>query len=296
MAFRKKNKTRELVVPKLTLDSLHKNMATKFMDKRKSLTELKSELAELTKKITTLKALPEFLSPIPNVKLQTEVWSLEEEYKKVESEIKKIESKTYEKEYLIKTGKILNQYYKLLDKEKELTVETSKRDFLSSETVRDVTMNSKQDIVNLLDTPITTLNREETSGEKAKKQQANRKLKKKDILDWLGINNGEMDGDNELDKQKLYNQYMKIIDPSFVPQCEDELELFDICNHCHSEMLLNHNSGVLNCKNCGNIEKIIVDSDKQSHKEPPKEMTSFSYKRINHLNEILSQFQAKETT
>ena len=43
-------------------------------------------------------------------------------------------------------------------------------------------------------------------------------------------------------------------------------------------------------------EKIIVDSDKQSHKEPPKEMTSFSYKRINHLNEILSQFQAKETT
>lgn len=43
-------------------------------------------------------------------------------------------------------------------------------------------------------------------------------------------------------------------------------------------------------------ERIIVDSDKQSHKEPPKEMTSFSYKRINHLNEILSQFQAKETT
>ncbi len=89
---------------------------------------------------------------------------------------------------------------------------------------------------------------------------------------------------------------MKIIDPTFVPQCENELELFDICTQCHSEMLLNHNSGVLNCKSCGNIEKIIVDSDKQSHKEPPKEMTSFSYKRINHLNEILSQFQAKETT
>lgn len=295
MAFRKKNKTRELVVPKLTLDSLHKNMATKFMDKRKSLTELKRELAELSKQITTLKTAPVFLSPIPNVKLQTEVWSLEEEYKNIDSEIKKIESKTYEKEYLIKTGKILNQYYKLLDKEKELTVETSKRDFSSTETAHDVAVNSKHDIVNLLDTPIAILNRAETSGEKAK-QQANRKLKKKDILDWLGINNGELDGDNELDKQKLYNQYMKIIDPTFVPQYEDELELFDICTHCHSEMLLNHNSGVLNCKNCGNIEKIIVDSDKQSHKDPPKEMTSFSYKRINHLNEILSQFQAKETT
>lgn len=298
MAFRKKNKTRELVVPKLTLDSLHKNMATKFLEKRKSLVELKGVLIELTEKIKKMKANPEFASPIPNVKLQTEVWALEEEYKHVESEIQKIESKTYEKEYLIKTGKILNQYYKLLNKEKELIVETSKRDFSNDESESTTNIKPKPDIVNLLDTPITTINKEEITGDKSNKTQpqANRKLKKKDILDWLGINNGEHDGDNEFDKQKLYNQYMKIIDPSFVSQCEDELELFDICTHCHSEMLLNHNSGVLNCKNCGNIEKIIVDSDKQSHKEPPKEMTSFSYKRINHLNEILSQFQAKETT
>jgi len=89
---------------------------------------------------------------------------------------------------------------------------------------------------------------------------------------------------------------MKIIDTNYVPVYEDEFELFDICTSCHSEMVLNHNAGMLNCNNCGMTERIIVDSDKQSHKEPPKEMTSFSYKRINHLNEILSQFQAKETT
>lgn len=284
MAFRKKNKTRELIVPKLTLDSLHKNMSTKFVEQQKSVAELRQELLALSSKIKQLKNAPEFQNPIPNIKLQTEVWALEEQCKKIATEIKKIESKTYEKEYLIKTGKILNQYYKLLDKEKEMTEETSKRDFFNGNIEQPDDQNT---IVDLLDAPINS---------QQKLTQANRKLKKKDILDYLGINNGGHGDDSELDKQKLYNQYMKIIDPTFVPQYEDELELFDICTHCHSEMLLNHNSGMLNCKNCGNIEKIIVDSDKQSHKEPPKEMTSFSYKRINHLNEILSQFQAKETT
>jgi hypothetical protein len=284
MAFRKKNKTRELIVPKLTLDSLHKNMSTKFVEQQKSLAELRQDLFELSSRIKHLKNIPEFQNPIPNIKLQTEVWALEEQCKNIENEIKKIESKTYEKEYLIKTGKILNQYYKLLDKEKEITEKTSKRDFFNGNNEQSYDQNT---IVDLLDAPINS---------QQKQNQENRKLKKKDILDWLGLNNGANGDDSELDKQKLYNQYMKIIDPTFVPQYEDELELFDICTHCHSEMLLNHNSGMLNCKNCGNIEKIIVDSDKQSHKEPPKEMTSFSYKRINHLNEILSQFQAKETT
>ena len=50
------------------------------------------------------------------------------------------------------------------------------------------------------------------------------------------------------------------------------------------------------CEDCGFEEPIIVDSDKPSYKEPPKEVQFFSYKRINHFREILAQFQAKETT
>ena len=41
---------------------------------------------------------------------------------------------------------------------------------------------------------------------------------------------------------------------------------------------------------------ILIDSDKPSYKEPPKEVQYYSYKRINHFNEWLAQFQAKETT
>jgi FMN phosphatase YigB (HAD superfamily) len=40
----------------------------------------------------------------------------------------------------------------------------------------------------------------------------------------------------------------------------------------------------------------LIENDKPSYKEPPKEISFYAYKRINHFREILSQFQAKEST
>ena len=42
--------------------------------------------------------------------------------------------------------------------------------------------------------------------------------------------------------------------------------------------------------------KYLIDNDKPSYKEPPKEISFYAYKRINHFKEIIAQFQAKETT
>ena len=44
------------------------------------------------------------------------------------------------------------------------------------------------------------------------------------------------------------------------------------------------------------VDYIVIDSDKPSYKDPPKEISYFAYKRINHFNEWLAQFQFKETT
>ena len=71
---------------------------------------------------------------------------------------------------------------------------------------------------------------------------------------------------------------------------------YNICEHCNKELLMYNNEGLLICNNCGLQEKILLDFDKPSYKNPPKEITSFCYKRINHLNEFLAQFQAKEST
>jgi hypothetical protein len=358
MAFRKKNKTRENAPPKLTIDSLHKNMTAVFAEKQGTQVQLTQQRTVLAKKIAELKKQPGFQALIPDVRLQAQVWDLESQITALDKELAAIKTKTYERDYLIKTGKILNKYYKLLNKEKEITEEISKIDFQKkhaggigckmqySSQSQIISCNSKPNTTNTTNT-INTTNTNTTnttikpmSGLVSKEKQndksaphgtasiidmlnsslsvnyttniaadsgvmkdSKQKLsstiirakrgKKRDIVDWL--DSSEPD-ESEVDKEKLYDQYMRIVDPSYVSQIEDEMELFDICSHCHGEMLLNHNSGMLNCKNCGLTEKIIVDSDKQSHKEPPKEMTSFSYKRINHLNEILSQFQAKETT
>ena len=61
-------------------------------------------------------------------------------------------------------------------------------------------------------------------------------------------------------------------------------------------MLILFSEGVIICKKCGKVEDILINSDKPSYKDPPKELSYFAYKRINHFNEWLAQFQAKEST
>lgn len=101
-----------------------------------------------------------------------------------------------------------------------------------------------------------------------------------------------------ISKKRLYDRYMSIINTDYISSDGGSRDngLADVCNNCHSEIVTNQSTGMLHCTECGKCEKILIDSDKQSHKEPPKEQTNFSYRRINHLNEVLSQIQAKEST
>lgn len=100
----------------------------------------------------------------------------------------------------------------------------------------------------------------------------------------------------KISKEILYEKYMINIDNNYIRTLNSDLEMQDFCKQCNIELLLCQNSGIQICSSCGYSEIVIVDSDKPSYKDPPKEMTSFCYKRINHLNEFLAQFQAKETT
>lgn len=103
---------------------------------------------------------------------------------------------------------------------------------------------------------------------------------------------------NITSKKKLYEIFMMTIDNDSIIEnnSDNEEDINDICEICNNEMLLEQNTGTLLCSTCGILEQVLIDSDKPSYKDPPKEVTSFCYKRINHLNEFLAQFQAKETT
>ncbi|KAG1669767.1 hypothetical protein FOA52_001596 [Chlamydomonas sp. UWO 241] len=68
------------------------------------------------------------------------------------------------------------------------------------------------------------------------------------------------------------------------------------CQHCgNTEQSLQPHDGLLLCPMCHTVEYVLIDHDKPSYKDPPKE-AAFAYKRINHLNEWLNQIQGKETT
>ena len=73
----------------------------------------------------------------------------------------------------------------------------------------------------------------------------------------------------------------------------------DICHYCEiGEFIHQEEEGILICNNpkCGKFVMHIVDGSKPFNKEPPNEISYTAYIRLNHFKEILSQFQAKETT
>ena len=71
----------------------------------------------------------------------------------------------------------------------------------------------------------------------------------------------------------------------------------DICQKCHQgELVAIDHEGILVCNKCSATVQFLIENEKPSYKEPPKEVCFYAYKRINHFREILAQFQAKETT
>ncbi len=70
-----------------------------------------------------------------------------------------------------------------------------------------------------------------------------------------------------------------------------------ICKHCNEgELIKSTYDGILICNKCHIFTKYLIHNDKPTYKEPPKEISFYAYRRINHFKEILAQFQAKETT
>jgi hypothetical protein len=71
----------------------------------------------------------------------------------------------------------------------------------------------------------------------------------------------------------------------------------DICQVCYKgELIPLEDDGLLVCNICSRSIPYLVENEKPSYKEPPKEVCFYAYKRINHFKEIIAQFQGKETT
>lgn len=111
------------------------------------------------------------------------------------------------------------------------------------------------------------------------------------ILTYFEVNKTE----KETEKTNIINDYMKNVDENIINEKYKEYR-YDKCSICNINLNINEKNGHLECNNCGLIIDIIIASEKNSYNDPPKEINYFSYKRINHFNEWLAQFQGKENT
>ena len=96
--------------------------------------------------------------------------------------------------------------------------------------------------------------------------------------------------DYSRNRAKLMDEYLSHTDNNFIDNNITSAQ--DVCEFCNSSnMSILLHEGIMYCNDCNTIEYIITDNDKPSYKEPPKEISYFSYKRINHFNE--SRFNSK---
>jgi hypothetical protein len=113
------------------------------------------------------------------------------------------------------------------------------------------------------------------------------------ILSYFGTKDEEES--RGVSKKKIMLNYMSNINDTILNETTIKVR-DDICDNCNNKLYLSDLTSELYCKVCCKSTSIMVITDKGSYSDPQSEITYYTYKRINHFNEWLAQFQAKERT
>ena len=117
------------------------------------------------------------------------------------------------------------------------------------------------------------------------------------LFNFFKIKNDNVEENITENRNKnIVQKYLSNIDETFI-----DMNLFvrstDVCQQCFKgELIPLDDEGVLICNSCAVNIPYLIENEKPSYKEPPKEVCFYAYKKINHFKEILAQFQGKETT
>jgi len=188
---------------------------------------------------------------------------LENQFVRLEEELteKNKEDRLYD--YLLDTGDLLFDYYDIQEK-------------ISKGAIGAISQRSKRkpgDVLSALETAVAIDTGIEKSYEKEQRQP-----------------------DKGLSRDSLLEKYLLKINPEYVKKTNELDDMSGECIECGADMMFSQNEAMLYCPECGMTEFMLIDSDRPSYKDPPRESSYYAYKRINHFNELLAQFQAKGST
>lgn len=268
-------------IENITIDAKHTEMINKFNKDKKLVPKLKTELNTLIEeyknsKDNSLKNNPEYIIE-RNMK--------KDNIYKLKNRINKILNNEELNNYYLEVGSLLHDYYNNVDNVKNEDHEI--------EQFEENLINYQEDIVKQNKKPQNSVidffnNREMNNDIENENENIENNYTSMKISDFIKE-------ESKFKKKNFLDDYLKKIDPNYISNLMVDSNIFK-CKYCTNEMTLYPSDGIQICSNCGNQENVLIESDKPSFKDPPLEVCYFSYKRINHFNEWLAQFQAKEST
>lgn len=253
-----------------TLEAHHQQKMREFMDERAAINDLKSELAAAEERLE-------------DAALFSDDWrQISDTVESIRQSIGELECDKKRLDYFLDVGDMLFQYY---DAQDALARGASKPK--SAVPVR-MPANS---VLSYFTMPVETIEVEENASVTTNTISATPSKK---------LTASEIDSSEGFNRDKILERYLATVDPSAIksgilPGSGIEPG-WGSCPACDIEMTFYQNEAMLGCPSCGYEEFILVDSEKPSYKDPPREITYFAYKKSNHFNEWLAQFQAKENT
>lgn len=249
-----------------TLDFCHKNNLVAFDTKRDSLQEKYDRLAQIKQNLHTINEKPNTEKTDEEFK---NIVLYMDEIKRIEKYIQSIISNKDEIEYYAKTADILYNYYDLVENNSDNNMNITNH-------LTNATTNNKKTILEYFhnnDPSSDTINEEEPFSVVG-------------ILLQTSSNN----------RASLLDEYLSITDKNYINDNIDN-NIAIKCEFCCSmEKTILNNDSISVCNKCFSVQHLLTDNEKPSYKDPPKEISYFSYKRINHYQEWLNQIQGKETT
>jgi predicted nucleic acid-binding Zn-ribbon protein len=259
-----------------TLEGFHNDKIRKFKDQKESLPALREELAALVEKLE--------LWPMELRFTDEHKESIEKETE-LKSRIADVEADKDMMNYYLNVGDILFGYY-----------DTQQRIATGDNSIQNESNKIRTPANSVLSYFKTSPVAQASSTDKSPKTNVNKKKKETFTTKASNII-ADIDG---MRRDKALEKYLSIVEPAAIksgimPGSGIESD-YGCCPLCESEMHFSQNEAMLGCRECGYQDFILIDSEKPSYKDPPREISYFAYKKINHLNEWLAQFQAKETT
>jgi len=271
MSFKTRVKKKSPVDNRVTLQAKHNQKCDYFNKKKQDLEDKKIKVQELNRKLAnftksnselTPEELEEKLDIVDNIKL-------------LENDINTVEHNVEETNYFLDTGRILFNYSQSNIQAKNKKVNDFKKKPKVGQTKSVMDYFSGKGDPNK-SSPLKNSTSASTGVE-------------------TEISSSPPDA-NYMSKAKMYESYLfKTQENTEKLNVESDVNI-EICPMCNQERTLYMSEGKMICPICGDEIFILIDSDKPSYKEPPREVSYFAYKRINHFNEWLAQFQAKEST